>query len=110
MADLVSDVVEFIRSNRVPVKRQDIVVELITIAAHSGGVWPRASSQEWNAAIDAAVGRELLAVSGDRKEFIGVPVVQLAGAEDSAPVVVGKQSRGAKAKVAASQLSLFEMD
>jgi hypothetical protein len=104
--DLVSDVVEFIRSNRVMVSRQDIIVELITVAAHSGGVWPRASSREWGDAIDLAVKRGLLQVSGERKELVGVAVV--AGADkDSAQ---GEKLGKGRAKFAASQLSLFEMD
>lgn len=43
------------RSERAPIPRSRLLLDLVRLGSHSGGQWPRASLGQWEAALDAAI-------------------------------------------------------
>lgn len=82
MPDLVAEVVDFIRGERLPILPETVAVELVLLGAVSE-LWSTAETHEWAKAIEQAVERGLIVRCGDK--------VQLAPPADEEIVVKPKQ-------------------
>lgn len=51
---LTNDIVEWLAGERVPVRRSDVLLEITKLARHCK-LWPVATYEEWDAAIDEAI-------------------------------------------------------
>jgi hypothetical protein len=51
---LKNDIVEYLKGERRPMKRQELCVAIVKEASHNHA-WPKATHQEWMQAINAAV-------------------------------------------------------
>lgn len=66
--NLVADIVEFIKSNRGPVNRREIIVEMVSVSSRCK-LWPMASYEQWDAAIEHAI-RDGLIIATDGGEIV----------------------------------------
>jgi hypothetical protein len=62
MDALIESVVEWVRGERVPRTRLQVVMEITCLASHCK-LWPMAMVSEWNEAVDAACKQGLLVES-----------------------------------------------
>jgi hypothetical protein len=101
--NLISDIVDFIRSNRVPVNRREIVIEIIQVA-QCNPVWPVAGPGAWDDAISEAIKQGLLIeTAGDMVSGI------VTEDEDASKVLPsGGKSKKRAARPREVQLSLFD--
>ena len=51
---LQTDIVEYLKGERKPMKRQELCVSIVRESAHNHA-WPKATHEQWMAAINAAI-------------------------------------------------------
>ena len=61
---LATDIVEYLRGERRKMTRQQLCVAIVREAAHNSA-WPKATHEQWEAAIAAAVKAGALVVDGE---------------------------------------------
>lgn len=54
MSQLESDVVDYLKGERVPITRQAFVVGIVTLSTHSNA-WQRATHEQWGEALDRCI-------------------------------------------------------
>lgn len=65
MPDLVSEVVDFVRTERQPIAPQTVAVELVLFGAVSE-LWSTATADQWAQALEEAIKRGLIVQCGDK--------------------------------------------
>ena len=72
---LASDIVEYLRGERRKMTRQQLCVAIVREASHNAA-WPKATHEQWEAAIAAAVKAGELVVDGDMVSLAVKPVAK----------------------------------
>lgn len=66
--DRVSDIVSFVRGERRPLKRFELLLEISKLSMYCGS-WPKGSFVEWGAALNAAIAAGRLVESDGKVRF-----------------------------------------
>lgn len=59
MSALEESIVEWLKGERLPIRR-DLLIQEITRLAKHGNLWPLAPASEWHRAIDTAIGNDAI--------------------------------------------------